>query len=65
MAYLSVNERIEMIFIHDESERNMKQAVVLYNERFPERNTPSLSSFRRVVQQFSEVWKSTNKNKNP
>lgn len=54
MEYLTVAEKIEMIFIYGECRRNVVDAVALYAHRFPNRNTPSRSSFYRVVNGFRE-----------
>lgn len=54
MAYLTVAEKIEMIFIYGECGRNVDAAVRLYAARFPEKNTPSRRSFYRTVNDFKE-----------
>ncbi|EFN77721.1 hypothetical protein EAI_08667, partial [Harpegnathos saltator] len=51
MDYVTVQEKIEMIFIYGECRRNFDDAVNLYAERFPER-VRLRSSFVRVVTQF-------------
>lgn len=52
MEALSVQEKIEMILIYGESDRNIDDAVNLYAERFPDR-VRSRASFYRVVRQFT------------
>lgn len=52
MGYLTVQEKIEMIFIYGECGRNLDAAVNLCAERFPG-TAISRSSFVRVVKQFS------------
>jgi len=49
---LTVEEKIEMIYIYGESRRNFDDAVNLYAERFPDK-VRSRSSFVRVIKQFS------------
>lgn len=52
METLSVQEKIEMILIYEESGRNIDDAVNLYAERFPDR-VRSRAFFYRVVRQFT------------
>lgn len=54
MEYLSVEEKIEMIFIYGECRRNVNDAVAMYAERFPDRRAPSRASFYRVVGDFTQ-----------
>lgn len=53
MEKLTTAEKIDMIFIYGEARRNVIEALLLYAERYPERNVPSRSSFYRVVKTFS------------
>lgn len=52
MNYLSVEEKIEMVYIYGESGRNFDDAVALYAQRFPGQ-VRSRSSFVRVIKQFT------------
>ena len=54
MDQLSQQEKVEMVLIYGESRRDVKQAILVYAERFPNRRTPSRASFYRVIKQFSE-----------
>ena len=51
MAAIPLQEKIEMILIYGECARKIDNAVILYEERFPD-NARSRASFYRVVNRF-------------
>ena len=52
MEAITLDKKIEMVFIYGESGRSIDNAVALYAQRFPDQKR-SRASFYRVIQQFS------------
>ncbi|KAK2577947.1 hypothetical protein KPH14_012171 [Odynerus spinipes] len=63
MAYYTTQERIELILIYGEAKRCVREAIRLYTERFPGRNSPSRSSYAKLVKKFEQTGSVINKNR--
>ena len=47
-------EKVHMVFIYGEYCQNMRAAMRVYAERYPDFTTPSRSTFANIIQTFKE-----------
>ncbi|XP_011858348.1 PREDICTED: uncharacterized protein LOC105555911 [Vollenhovia emeryi] len=52
---LTIVERVDIISSHFEAHRNVEEARQRYANLFPDRNVPSATAFRSIVQLFTET----------
>ncbi|XP_024944495.1 uncharacterized protein LOC112494915 [Cephus cinctus] len=64
MDRYTMAEKVDMIYIYGETQKNARAACNLYAERYPERNNPCPRTFDRIVQLFSKTGSVVARKKN-